>query len=505
LASTDENALKTAFFSGLKVDIKGKGEVSYLSGVMEHPGQKKLHFDSWRYITLMWGRRTGKTIAAAAEIVWTMSKRNQKIWIVAPNYELTDRVFEYVWKWIVVDECFGPGSIVRSAKTKDNRYIELKWNAVVRGKSAEAPSSLIGEQLDLIVCDESARFPEQIWVEALEPCTIDRQGRVVFISTPRGRNWFYQYYLRGFAPETVEKGWASLKLATRDNPFVDQEWLRSKQDETPAHIWRREYEASPEEYSGLCYPEFKAFDYKDGGHLFDPREIEIPGDWTAYGGIDIGWRHPTGAVICRVDPENNLWFTVEYKDQSLAHEDHAKGIKARYPKPVYMWLGSPDATREQGLRKNEKGETPQDIYRQNGIYFYPAFDRVQMGIGIVNNYFRATLQGAQSRHPHIYISNDLYQLIEDLQQYVFEDPPARKDQDAPEKPRKKNDDLVDAFRYVVAQQPRYVREWYDRQGTPAGDKRYGHVNSKMARARKTAKPVTPNKPGRGRPRLIGAR
>jgi hypothetical protein len=126
-----------------------------------------------------------------------------------------------------------------------------------------------------------------------------------------------------------------------------------------------------------------------------------------------------------------------------------------------------------------------------------------MGIGIVNNYFRATLQGDQSRHPHIYISKDLHNLIEDLQQYVFEDPPARKDQDAPEKPRKKNDDLVDAFRYVVSQHPRYVRDWYDRQGTPAGDKRYGHVNTKMARSRVGAKAVRPNKPGR--PRLIGAR
>jgi hypothetical protein len=48
-----------------------------------------------------------------------------------------------------------------------------------------------------------------------------------------------------------------------------------------------------------------------------------------------------------------------------------------------------------------------------------------------------------------------------------------------------------------------VRDWYDRQGTPAGDKRYGHTNTKMARS-KRATPVKASRPGRGRPRLIGA-
>jgi hypothetical protein len=502
----EEYKLKTAFFAGLEVDLPENQKTSYLTGVLDHPGQKFLHFTDWQYITLMWGRRTGKTIAAAAEIVWTLSKENKKVWIVAPNYELTDRVFEYVYKWIVLDECFGKDSVVRSAKTKDNRYIELRWNSVVRGKSGEAPSSLIGDQLDLIVMDEAARCPEIIWVESLEPCTIDRRGKVIFISTPRGRNWFFRYFERGLDEALQKKGWRSLKLSTRQNPFVDKKWLDAKEAETPPHVWRREYEASPEEYSGLVFPRFRAYDKSRGGHLYDPRIEGPPDGSTVYGGIDIGWRHPTGGCLLKTDQQNNLWIFSEYKEQGLSHDDHSKNLRARYPYPVYMWLMSPDATREQGLRRDERGESAQDVYRQNGIMARPAFDRVREGCDIINRYLEATLAGEHSDHPKLYISKDCTSLIADLQEYIFEEHNERLDKAPAEKPRKKNDDLIDAFRYVVAHQPRFVKSWSDKmEPTYAGPHRYGHQDSHMYKKAQRKKKLGPQSVPRQQTRVIGRR
>ena len=136
------NLYKQTLFSNLKVRIRGQ-EISYLDGVKQHPGQAQLHFDEWRYNVLDWGRRTGKTIGASAEITAELGLPDRKIWIVAPNYELTDRVFEWVYKWVVLDNCFGPGAVVKASKTRDNRYIEMAWGSMVRGKSAEAPDSFL--------------------------------------------------------------------------------------------------------------------------------------------------------------------------------------------------------------------------------------------------------------------------------------------------------------------------------------------------------------------------
>ena len=142
-----------ALFANLEVDMGDKGKISYLEGVMKHPGQKLIHFQDWMYLVLDWGRRTGKTIGAAAEAVWELSKDNRKIWIVAPTYELTDRVFEIVYKWVVLDNCFGGKAVIRSAKSKDARYIQMRWGSIIRGKSADAPASLLGDQTDLIIMD----------------------------------------------------------------------------------------------------------------------------------------------------------------------------------------------------------------------------------------------------------------------------------------------------------------------------------------------------------------
>jgi hypothetical protein len=216
-----------ALFASIEIDMGDKGTVTYLEGLLKHPGQKLIHFQDWMYLVLDWGRRTGKTLGAAMEAIWELSKPNRKIWIVAPTYELTDRVFEIVYYHVVTKGCLGKGAVVRSAKSKDARYIQMKWGAVIRGKSADAPASLLGDQTDLIIMDEAARIHEGIWVEALEPTTIDRTGRVIFVSTPRGKNWFYYYWLRGTEQATIDKGWMCSKFATWDNPFTNKEWLET--------------------------------------------------------------------------------------------------------------------------------------------------------------------------------------------------------------------------------------------------------------------------------------
>ncbi|MHC4230968.1 MAG: terminase large subunit domain-containing protein, partial [Planctomycetota bacterium] len=274
-----------------------------------HDGQKQLHFTDWHYFSAPWGARSGKTIAAAAEVAFTMGLPGTRTWVVAPNYELTDRVFEYVYRWLVIDMIFGQGSVLKASKTKDNRYVEMQWGSFVRGKSAENPDSLAGEQLDLVVFDECARCTEQIFLEFLEGRTLDRKGRVLFISTPRGYNWFRDYFNRG---------WASRNFPSWDNPYIDQEFLKTKRSETPEDIWKQEYGGEFITQAGLIWPDYKNRMVPDG-HIFDPKDFILDKNWNVIRAIDVGVRHPTACLWAAVDEESNVWVYREYEETNPIH------------------------------------------------------------------------------------------------------------------------------------------------------------------------------------------
>ena len=50
--------------------------------------------------------------------------------------------------------------------------------------SADNPSSLVGEGLDLLVIDEVAKMNKKIWDMYLSPTVAGRKGKVIFITTP---------------------------------------------------------------------------------------------------------------------------------------------------------------------------------------------------------------------------------------------------------------------------------------------------------------------------------
>ena len=58
---------------------------------------------------------------------------------------------------------------------------------------------------------------QEAWSEALRPALADRQqGRALFISTPKGRNWFWRLWQA--AAEGGE--WQCWRFSSYDNPHI---------------------------------------------------------------------------------------------------------------------------------------------------------------------------------------------------------------------------------------------------------------------------------------------
>jgi len=79
--------------------------------------------------------------------------------------------------------------------------------------------NLRGRKFHFGVIDEASFIPdlENGWLNSIRPTLTDYKGRALFISTPKGKNFFYSLFLKSGEPD-----WESFKFTTYDNPYIDK-------------------------------------------------------------------------------------------------------------------------------------------------------------------------------------------------------------------------------------------------------------------------------------------
>ena len=203
-----------------------------------HKGQQKFHNSTARFRLMTCGRRWGKSLSASREAMKAMVKKpNQLGWVVAPSYELADKVFREIF-WAFHTKL--PWMVKNSSQSKGNMFIELHNGSKVLGKSADNPVSLIGEGLDFLIIDEASKIKSDVWWEALRPTIADKKGWVVFISTPTGKNWFYELYILGLETEK-NPTYESWHFTSYSNPYLDKEEIEEARAKTPKDKFRQEW------------------------------------------------------------------------------------------------------------------------------------------------------------------------------------------------------------------------------------------------------------------------
>ena len=198
--------------------------------VHPHPGQKEVHDSPARFKVLAAGRRWGKTRLGVNECL-DVAAQGGRAWWVAPSYKTS----EVGWRPLR-----RIGAKVGAEIRKVERTINLPGGGSVQVRSADDPTSLRGEGLDFVVLDENAFMKEEAWTESLRPALSDRQGKALFISTPKGHNWFWRLYQRGL---TDDGETASFQFPTGNNPYIVPEEIEAAKRSLPERIFRQEYMA----------------------------------------------------------------------------------------------------------------------------------------------------------------------------------------------------------------------------------------------------------------------
>lgn len=135
------------------------------------------------------GRRWGKTHMAGTYALTCADYGAAVAWVV-PTYKNARA------PWRFAESAAAP-VLRRLRVNRTERLMEFPSGGRLAVYSADNDVALRGEAFDVVIVDEAAMVREETYTDVLLPTLADRDGRILLISTPKGRNWFWREWVRG--------------------------------------------------------------------------------------------------------------------------------------------------------------------------------------------------------------------------------------------------------------------------------------------------------------------
>jgi len=289
--------------------------------------------EPYKYYPLNIGRQFGKSLLGVNQALdWLFNEDKVRIGWVSPIFRQCKKVFNDI------DVAFGNNQQVWKEKNKTDLIFKSHKDSTLQFFSSENYDTIRGETFDYLIMDEAAWQSEQAWTEVLRATVLVRGRKVLFLSTPKGRNWFYNLHsLDGVNPQ-----YKSFTMTSYDNPLITPSEIDDARLTLPDNVFRQEYLA----------------EFIDGGAgVF--KELTInnapSGSDRYYAGIDLGraddytvltilnsrgqmvqcerWRHNTWAnIIAQLVPILNKWSAYAMIEINSIGDAIFEQIRPLYPK-----------------------------------------------------------------------------------------------------------------------------------------------------------------------------
>lgn len=179
------------------------------------------------------GRRSGKSTLGIDRCA-TKETLTLPVGWFSPTYKMLLEV------WREAVRTFAPITARRSAQ--DHR-LEFVTGGLLEFWSLDNPDVARGRKYRRVIVDEAAMIPSLMdaWNYVLRPTLVDYSGDAYFMSTPKGRNGFWQMWQMGQDGSNGE--WASWKMPTSVNPFIPQSEIDAMRQAMPERIYAQEINA----------------------------------------------------------------------------------------------------------------------------------------------------------------------------------------------------------------------------------------------------------------------
>lgn len=243
-----------------------------------------------KYHIVSLGRQSGKSLMGMnLMLYWAINNKPCKILWVSPVYSQANKVQKEL------DNAIRNSNIIESCNYSES-YIKLKTGSEIYFRSAERYDNIRGFTFDYAIMDEVAFMKEETWTEAVRPTLAVKGKKVLFLSTPKGKNWFYDMYQIGLSNDYTN--YKSYKGSSYDTPFISHAEIEDAKKTLPENVFRQEYLA-----------EF----LEGGGEVFSNIDNNTYDQWPTkydkvYCGIDLG-KQEDYTVAIFMDKEGNVIAT----------------------------------------------------------------------------------------------------------------------------------------------------------------------------------------------------
>lgn len=384
------------------------------------PAQQIIAEDQHRFRVVVAGRRFGKTHLAIRELCYHARMPDQEVWYVAPTYKQAKMI---VWRKL-------------KQRLQDLRWIKkaneselslsLKNGSTISLKGADNEDSLRGVGLDYLIIDEFADVKPEAFYEVLRPTLADKQGKALFIGTPKGiANWAYDLYqMEHEHPGT----WKSFQYTTVDGGNVKPEEIEAARQDLDERQFRQEFLATFETYAGRIY------------YSFDRVEnCRAPEEKIDLSVVYTGWDFNIDpmSVVIAVRQGDSLYVIDEIRMFSSNTQEAVEEVKSRYPKSK-IWAYPDPAARQ---RKTSAGGATDVTILQNAGFIVKvplAHTPVRDRINAVNSKL-CNSQGIR----HLFIHPKCKYTIEGLERHTYKEGTTQPDKDSG------YDHMMDALGYMV--------------------------------------------------------
>lgn len=387
--------------------------------------QATIFSDTSRFKVAACGRRFGKSYLATYILIYKALKNKGNYFFVAPTFSQSRQIL-----WEILKSKTREGMVKNIYESR--LEVTLINGSRIFLKGSDRPDTMRGVSLSGVVCDEFAtmREPDIVWKQVLRPALSDQKGWALFISSPAGRNYFYD--LHNNAKELY--GWTSWQFTTLDGGYVDDEEIQAAMNELDERSFRQEYLASFESFDGLVVPDYDRV-------LNGTEEVILESDTLIFG-VDFNVNKMPCPVFVKRHDELHL---VDLFFGSFNTSELMEAIEAKYKDHDKIFHTDATGT----ANKSSAGGTT-DIkiiesygYRVMNLRKNPnIIDRV--------NAFNSMVKSIDGTR-RVYVNTKLKRVVETLEKHVFNE------NGLPNKKHEYFDDIYDAMSYAVWHYSNYGR------------------------------------------------
>ena len=312
--------------------------------------------DLHRFKVVAAGRRCGKSrLSAVTLLIEALNcPDGSAVMYIAPTLGQARTIL-----WDLLHELGRP--VIKSSHV-NNLEITLINGKKILVRGADNPDSLRGVSLTYVVLDECAFIKQDIWEKVIRAALSDKKGRALFISTPSGRNWFYDVYKLG--QEEQDEDWKSWHFTTQDNETIDPKEIEAAKRTLSSFAFKQEYLSSFDNAGADVFKEewFKEAEEPQYGSYVVAIDLAGFEDVAKNAGASKKRLDESAIAIVKVTDDGNWWVDKIEHGRWDIRETAVNILKTiRDYQPIAVGI-------ERGALKNAVLPYLNDLMRKNNIY-----------------------------------------------------------------------------------------------------------------------------------------